>query len=58
MRYGVYVLLSSGRQRPYRPDVRTRRKAERIATRVNSSEPAARFGWRAFVLDRDQPWRV
>lgn len=55
MQYGVYVLLSSGRVRPYRPDVRRRRRAQRIASRVNTTDAAALYGWRAFVLDRDDP---
>ncbi|MEV7855160.1 hypothetical protein [Streptomyces sp. NPDC088183] len=54
MRYGVYVRLSGGKVRPYRSDVRTRRKSEKVAAQVNVSEAAVRYGWRAFVLDRDE----
>ncbi len=55
MRYGVYVYLSDGRMRPYLPDLRTHRRARREAASVNADATAARYGWRAFVLDRDNP---
>lgn len=51
-RYGVYVKLSNGTIMPFVSDVRSASRARRIASRVNVSETAARWGWRAFVVDR------